>query len=242
MQEFYMTSCGNYELYHSGIKGMKWGIRRYQNEDGSLTEEGKKRYAKLVGKIDKQQRKIDKYQKRIDRNAGKDYRAEKKLAKANKLQNKAAKLHNKAVNGWLISDKKRTKLEIKSQKLSAKAGKLSAKAEKMQNSTSKNEAKIHKAQSLINKYSRKIAKFAPESTYAGAQFINGQYKTKLEDINSKMDAARKYNRYSTDFLEIVQNKEVADKGGKELQKAYRQYLDNPEKFATEDANKLKDRG
>lgn len=31
-------------LGHSGIKGMKWGIRRYQNEDGSLTEEGKKRY------------------------------------------------------------------------------------------------------------------------------------------------------------------------------------------------------
>lgn len=32
------------ELHHSGIKGMRWGIRRYQNEDGSLTEVGKKRY------------------------------------------------------------------------------------------------------------------------------------------------------------------------------------------------------
>ena len=32
------------ELYHHGIKGMHWGIRRYQNEDGSLTEAGKKRY------------------------------------------------------------------------------------------------------------------------------------------------------------------------------------------------------
>ena len=32
------------ELYHHGIKGMKWGIRRYQNEDGSLTAAGKKRY------------------------------------------------------------------------------------------------------------------------------------------------------------------------------------------------------
>ena len=31
------------ELYHWGIKGMRWGIRRYQNKDGSLTDLGKKR-------------------------------------------------------------------------------------------------------------------------------------------------------------------------------------------------------
>lgn len=31
------------ELYHHGIKGMKWGVRRYQNKDGSLTAAGKKR-------------------------------------------------------------------------------------------------------------------------------------------------------------------------------------------------------
>lgn len=33
------------ELYHWGIKGMKWGVRRYQNKDGTLTSEGKKHYA-----------------------------------------------------------------------------------------------------------------------------------------------------------------------------------------------------
>ena len=31
------------ELYHHGIKGQKWGIRRFQNSDGTLTEAGKKR-------------------------------------------------------------------------------------------------------------------------------------------------------------------------------------------------------
>lgn len=33
-----------HELYHHGIKGQKWGVRRFQNKDGSLTDEGKRRY------------------------------------------------------------------------------------------------------------------------------------------------------------------------------------------------------
>lgn len=32
-------------IRHHGIRGMKWGVRRYQNRDGSLTPEGKKRYS-----------------------------------------------------------------------------------------------------------------------------------------------------------------------------------------------------
>lgn len=37
------------ELYHHGIQGQKWGIRRYQNPDGTLTPEGKKRYSGGLG-------------------------------------------------------------------------------------------------------------------------------------------------------------------------------------------------
>ena len=38
----YVIIATNSELYHHGIKGQKWGVRRYQNYDGSLTLSGKK--------------------------------------------------------------------------------------------------------------------------------------------------------------------------------------------------------
>ena len=43
MSEYYLTKD---ELLHYGIKGQKWGIRRFENPDGTLTPAGKERYLK----------------------------------------------------------------------------------------------------------------------------------------------------------------------------------------------------
>lgn len=51
-------ACLNDELYHHGIKNMKWGIRRFQNKDGSLTPAGKKRYDKEVAKLKAEKKKL----------------------------------------------------------------------------------------------------------------------------------------------------------------------------------------
>lgn len=47
--EYIITSNG--ELYHHGVKGQKWGIRRYQRRDGSLTPAGKKHVAERMGRL-----------------------------------------------------------------------------------------------------------------------------------------------------------------------------------------------
>lgn len=58
------------ELYHHGIKGQKWGVRRYQNPDGSLTAAGRQRYLEGDGARGKMMSRIGKaYQKLDERDA-----------------------------------------------------------------------------------------------------------------------------------------------------------------------------
>lgn len=63
-------------LAHHGIKGQKWGVRRYQNPDGTLTEAGKKKYSKEYAKL------VDKADTRAANNNRKNY---------TNIYNKAAK-------------------------------------------------------------------------------------------------------------------------------------------------------
>lgn len=48
-ETFYAPNDYRSYLEHHGVKGMKWGHRRFQNEDGSLTPAGKERYRAITG-------------------------------------------------------------------------------------------------------------------------------------------------------------------------------------------------
>ena len=79
------------ELYHHGIKGQKWGIRRYQNEDGTLTIAGRERYGldQSRGSIQRSLNRVDKEIAYATGRLNKHERAEARLRKkAQKLINK----------------------------------------------------------------------------------------------------------------------------------------------------------
>lgn len=85
----------NQELYHWGIKGMKWGVRRYQNADGTLTDAGKRRYgdpsddSKMAKEIKK---------KRVDQMTNAEL---KKLNERTRLEQEYKKLNPNVISkGW----------------------------------------------------------------------------------------------------------------------------------------------
>lgn len=78
----YVYIASSNELYHYGIKGMRWGVRRFQNNDGSLTAVGKKRY-------------------NVDVEG-----AKKRLESAKQGRAKAKATYNKATAGGLVANKK----------------------------------------------------------------------------------------------------------------------------------------
>ena len=72
-------------LAHHGVKGMKWGIRRYQTENGTLTAEGRKRYGldgpKMEGTLKERKRELAKSIKNIDTQRHADYKEDIKSIK-----------------------------------------------------------------------------------------------------------------------------------------------------------------
>ena len=114
------------ELYHFGIKGMKWGVRRYQNEDGSLTPAGKKHYGnmsddKLQKSLYKQVKKaranqsdwsnqwnvnntIGKHSKAVEDRYRKDVKKFRSSDEYKKAMRKIAELDKKAVRGEISQD------------------------------------------------------------------------------------------------------------------------------------------
>ncbi len=105
MDNIYVVVDG--ELYHHGIKGMKWGRRRYQNTDGSLTAAGRKRYGDGDGTLSRWKK---------ERAAKRDAKREAKARTKNNVKNMTDEELNKAITRARLED---TYRQLRPEKVSA---------------------------------------------------------------------------------------------------------------------------
>lgn len=134
----YTFACES-DLAHHGIKGMHWGIRRYQNADGSLTAAGRERY----------------FGKSSGENRSGDVEGAKKRLAATKLQERAAQgEYNRTTAGGMIYNEEAAKKLIKAKNETIFA-KEDIRDEKVKDKLSKEGKVSARREKLIDEYKKK---------------------------------------------------------------------------------------
>lgn len=174
------------ELYHHGILGQKWGQRRFQNKDGSLTPEGRERYG--VGEENNQSepdpysklRPNDSYNQELDR-VNMDYEYEAMMREEAEIEASKAKTRKilttvgvgLAIAGGIIIAKK-----VKAKK--SAAAEAVKEAAKEAAKTSKEDSIDIKAEKLLEKRRKQLLR---DMT---AKYTNNEDRDKVVERSQKL--------------------------------------------------------
>lgn len=167
------------ELYHHGIKGQKWGIRRYRNLDGTLTPAGKKRYAKqeykrqtneAYSRYEKSIKSIEKGYKRGQNLSKKDLERERQAEERYQTESTKAKATYKQAKKDIKDEAKAQQIAEKQEKWSDDAKTVAAIKAKSVNEMSNAELKkVNERMNLERNYSQ----LNPTKIETGAKYIAG---------------------------------------------------------------------
>lgn len=175
------------ELQHWGIKGQRWGQRRYQNKDGTLTPAGKKRYNQEIAKLKEEEKKV-KAAEKVASNK------QKTQAKIDKLDAKKAELEErkKALKGKKSGDT--DEVSETPEERRAKALKSDDPAEILKNKDVLTNAELQERVNRINLESQLQSKIVQEQKKSGLDYMDSAANA----INKTTNLYRSVdNAYST---------------------------------------------
>ena len=178
-------------IAHHGIKGQKWGVRRYQNADGSLTDAGKKHYSKgIAGSV-----------KRKRENA---------LLRDTMAISSNKKKHDKAFDEWMKDFDDAEKAESKYSKLSSAEDKAVSKAVQYSRSKDKNDNTEKDLWSDAGKKGNEAEKYWNDVVKKAQSKSDSSWK-KVEELDSeskKLNEAykKKADKYIKKYGEVEYDK------------------------------------